>query len=147
MKRVTGLGGVFFKCRDKDKLKSWYQTHLGIGSQPFGDVFTWREMGDSGETGYTVWGTFADDTKYFEPSQSAHMLNYRVADLVALIEVLKQEGVEVVGDIKQEENGKFAWLMDPEGNKIELWEPMPNKDDPYLPAPEEPPTDESASGS
>jgi predicted enzyme related to lactoylglutathione lyase len=129
---VTGLGGVFFKCRDRESTLSWYREHLGIESDEWGFSFRWLDKDDGQEIGYTVWSPFADDTSYFAPSEKPYMVNFRVANLEELIRALKDEGVQVVGEIKQEENGKFAWILDPEGNKIELWEPVPSAEDPYL---------------
>jgi predicted enzyme related to lactoylglutathione lyase len=129
---VTGLGGVFFKCRDRESTLSWYREHLGIESDEWGFPFRWLDKDDAQEIGYTVWSPFADDTSYFAPSEKPYMVNFRVANLEELIRALKDEGVQVVGEIKQEENGKFAWILDPEGNKIELWEPVPSAEDPYL---------------
>ena len=121
MKRVTGIGGVFFKSRDPQKLKEWYQTHLGIECMPGnGAVFQWR---DDSTDGYSVWSPFSADTKYFDPSPAPFMINYRVADLHALLAELKKEGVEIAGDVQEDEFGRFAWIMDPEGNRIELFEP------------------------
>jgi len=133
MKRVTGLGGVFFKCANQASAIDWYRKHLGIEAADWGGfAFRWREPEDTEEIGYTVWSAFPKDTKYFAPSESAHMVNFRVADLEGLMTALREEGVEIVGDIEQHENGKFGWILDPEGNKIELWEPVPSRDDPYL---------------
>jgi predicted enzyme related to lactoylglutathione lyase len=123
MKRVTGIGGVFFKSREPDKLKQWYQTHLGIECMPGnGAVFQWRDDNPDGD-GYSIWSPFKADTTYFDPSPAPFMINYRVADLEALVTELKKEGVEIAGGIDESEFGKFAWVMDPEGNRIELWEP------------------------
>jgi predicted enzyme related to lactoylglutathione lyase len=133
MKRVTGLGGVFFKAADKKGMLEWYRAHLGIESAEYGFSFLWRENDSPERVGYTVWSPFKRDTEYFEPSKKDFMLNFRVADLSALIPALKAEGVQVVGEIVEEENGKFAWIVDPEGNKIELWEPVDPNKDPYLP--------------
>ena len=133
MKRVTGLGGVFFKTPDPDALKKWYREHLGIDSEQWGYSFLWRELAAPEKKGYTVWGPFPDSTKYFDPSGQPYMVNYRVHDLEALLAALKAEGVEVVGGPDTEENGKFAWILDPEGRKIELWEPVDSDVDPYLP--------------
>jgi predicted enzyme related to lactoylglutathione lyase len=129
MKRVTGLGGVFFKCKDPDRLKKWYETHLGIGSDEHGGMFTWRDPDHPARTCITAWGPFTDTTGYFEPSEKPFMFNYRVENLTALLEVLRGEGVTVVGSVEEFEYGKFGWIMDPEGNKIELWEPI---DEPLL---------------
>ncbi|MGH7703175.1 MAG: VOC family protein, partial [Gemmatimonadales bacterium] len=125
--------GVFFKSSDPARTLEWYRTHLGIASADWGGfAFQWSEKDRPSETGYTVWGVFPDSTRYFSPSQQPFMVNFRVADLVALIAALKAEGVEVVGEIQQAPNGKFAWILDAEGRKIELWEPVPSADDPYL---------------
>ena len=124
MKRVTGLGGVFFKTQDPAALKEWYRLHLGINMDPeYGTTFEWRHAGDPERKGFTAWSPVAADTKYFEPSGKDFMINYRVADLEKLLEVLKEEGVEIVGEMQTLEYGKFAHIVDLEGNKIELWEP------------------------
>ncbi|TNE58216.1 MAG: VOC family protein [Bacteroidetes bacterium] len=123
MKRVTGLGGIFFKCRDREKTMAWYEKHLGIPMEPWGAQFYWDECEQSeGSRPYSVLGMFKDRTDYFEPSNQPFMINFRVADLDSLVRVLKEEGVTVIGDTLEEEFGKFAWILDPEGNKIELWE-------------------------
>jgi predicted enzyme related to lactoylglutathione lyase len=132
MKRVTGLGGFFFKARDREGLMKWYRDRLGIEAESWGTMFRWKEPENPEKTGYTVWSPFAADTKYFDPSGSPFMVNYRVADLEGLLAALKEEGVEIVGEMAKEENGKFAWVLDPEGNKIELWEPVDSDQDPYL---------------
>lgn len=119
MKKVVGLGGVFFKCEDPKKQKEWYAKHLGIE----GHGFEWRDKDDTSVERMTVFAPFKKETDYFSPSQKDYMFNYIVEDLAGLIEQLKQEGVEVVGEILEESYGKFGWIMDPEGNKIELWEP------------------------
>ena len=122
MKRVTGIGGIFFKSQDPDKLYNWYETHLGIKRQPYvGHIFEWKEQ-ETGAEGQTVWAIFPPTSKNFEPSKAGFMLNYRVEDMDALVAVLKQEGVSI--DRREDgEYGKFAWIMDPDGNRIELWEP------------------------
>jgi predicted enzyme related to lactoylglutathione lyase len=120
MRRVIGLGGVFFKARDPEALYVWYEKHLGIKrDDPHSAIF--HNKGD--EDGLIVWSIFPADTKYFEPSGSSIMINYRVENLDALLDALTAEGVQV--DPKREEHdyGKFGWIMDPEGNRIELWEP------------------------
>ena len=124
MKRVTGLGGVFFKCNDPEKMKRWYRLHLGIESDQYGATFEWMDPDGHQEKCYTAWSPFSRDTKYFHPSEKPFMFNYRVDDLEALLEALRKEGVEVVGNVEEFEYGKFAWIMDPEGNKIELWQPV-----------------------
>jgi predicted enzyme related to lactoylglutathione lyase len=133
MKRVTGIGGIFFKSDDPAKVLEWYRDHLGIESNEWGGfAFQWSEQNEPTETGYTVWSTFPASTDYFAPSEQRFMVNFRVADLAGLIAALKAEGVEVVGEIEQHPNGKFAWILDPEGRKVELWEPVASADDPYL---------------
>jgi predicted enzyme related to lactoylglutathione lyase len=125
MKRVTGIGGVFFKAEHPAKLYEWYEQHLGIQREPHGGgaSFRWREAEAPGREGMTVWSLFPTDTKYFEPSRSPFMINYRVDDLDALLEALRAEGVEVDPHREDYDYGRFAWIMDPEGNRIELWEP------------------------
>lgn len=127
MKRVTGIGGIFFKSRDPESLARWYEEHLGVEPKPDGYVtFDWREAEDPERRGYTVWTPFAKDTRYFEPSTADFMINYRVDDLQALLQILREEGVEVDDRVEEYEYGKFGWIMDPEGNRIELWEPTKN---------------------
>ena len=126
MKRVTGLGGVFFKTSDPKKIKEWYGKHLGLPVDEYGASFKWIEVDkpDAKEPAVTSWSKFDEKTKYFEPSQKPFMFNYRVENLVELLKVLKGEGVEIVGEIQEYPYGKFGWIMDPDGNKVELWEPM-----------------------
>ena len=124
MKRVTGLGGVFFKCKDPEKVKEWYRTHLGIESDRYGGKFEWLDPNAADKKCYTAWSPFSMNTKYFSPSEKPFMFNYRVENLEALLEVLRKEGVNVVGEVEAYDYGKFGWIMDPEGNKIELWEPV-----------------------
>ncbi len=124
MKRVTGLGGVFFKCDDPEKMKAWYNTHLGIDSGQYGAVFKWRSLEDDAKTCQTAWSLFSKKSDHFAPSQKEHMFNYRVENLKELLEVLRKEGVQVVGEMQEYDFGKFGHIMDPEGNKIELWEPI-----------------------
>lgn len=124
MPRVTGIGGVFFKAKDPKALKAWYRDRLGIEPDPDGYVsFPWREKEDPERTGYTVWEPFPQDTKYFDPSRAPFMVNYRVDDLAGLLAALRAAGVEVEDRIEELEYGKFAWIADPEGNRLELWEP------------------------
>jgi predicted enzyme related to lactoylglutathione lyase len=134
MKRVTGIGGVFFKAKDPEKMKAWYGTHLGIPSNQYGATFNWYEK--NGDKGTTAWNPFKEDTSYFSPSEKQFMFNYRVENLEALLELLRAEGVTVVGDMEVFDYGKFAWIMDPEGNKIELWEPVDEAFDEPNPAAE-----------
>jgi len=128
MKRVTGIGGVFFKAKDPVALRAWYRKHLEVDVQPWGGaVFPWVD--DSGEParGMTTWNIADAKSDYFAPSLAAFMINYRVADVRALVEALRAEGCNVVGDIQESEYGGFAWVVDPEGNKIELWQPPPEQ--------------------
>lgn len=124
MKKVTGIGGIFFKCKDPAKMKEWYSKHLGLNTDEYGTSFEWHQGEDSTKKGFTQWSPFSDKTKYFEPSQKDYMINYRVHDLVALVEELKKEGVEITDTIESYEYGKFVHILDAEGNKIELWEPI-----------------------
>ena len=123
MKKVTGIGGVFFKCKDSAKMKEWYNKHLGLNAGDYGATFDWREASDTSKEGSTTWSPFSETTKYFEPSAKDFMINYRVADLEALIEELKKEGVTICDKIETYDYGKFVHIMDAEGNKIQLWEP------------------------
>ena len=127
MKRVTGIGGLFFKCKDPQKIKDWYKKHLGFPVNEWGATFDCRDKQETDQVSYTVWSPFSADTEYFLPSSKEFMFNYRVENLVKLLEVLREEGVEVVGEIEEFDYGKFGWIMDPEGNKIELWEPVDDK--------------------
>ncbi len=123
-KRVTGLGGVFFKAKDPEAIRSWYQQHLEIEMNEYGGMFQWREKDLPEKVGNTAWNAFPEDTAYYQPSKKDFMFNYRVENLEELLSVLKKEGVEIVGEIETYPYGKFGWIMDPEGNKIELWEPL-----------------------
>jgi catechol 2,3-dioxygenase-like lactoylglutathione lyase family enzyme len=125
-KRVTGLGGVFFKAKNPAKLGAWYQKHLGLPVDPQwgGCSFEWRDAKKPKQKGSTVWSPFASDTKYFGPGKQGHMLNYRVANLKKVLAALKKEGVWI--DPKSGEKsefGSFGWIKDGEGNRIELWQP------------------------
>ena len=123
MKRVTGIGGVFFKAKDEAALAGWYRSHLGIPLQDGYCVFGWRDRDEPEQPGSTTFSIFRGDTDYLEPSRADFMLNFRVEDLDALLETLRSEGVNVLEKIEELEYGRFAWIIDPEGNKIELWEP------------------------
>ena len=123
--RVTGIGGIFLKAKDPKALGEWYSEKLGV-PRPDGPVpplFLWREREDSNLIGVTVWGLFPATTKYFQPSQSSVMINYRVRNLDRMLAQLRAQGVREEGKVVDDFNGRFAWVMDPEGNKIELWEP------------------------
>jgi predicted enzyme related to lactoylglutathione lyase len=124
MKKVTGIGGILFKCKDPGKMKEWYKTHLGLNTNEYGATFEWREDDDSTKKGQTQWCPFAETTKYFAPSTKEFMINYRVADLEALVAELTKEGVTIVDKIETYDYGKFVHIIDMEGNKIELWEPI-----------------------
>lgn len=123
-RKVTGIGGIFFKCKDPKALKVWYKTHLGMKTDGYGTMFEWREGTDSSKKAYTQWSPFSATTKYFEPSVKDFMINYRVEDLAALATDLKNEGVTILDTIAVYDYGKFLHIMDLEGNKIELWEPI-----------------------
>ncbi|HRC32286.1 MAG TPA: VOC family protein [Bacteroidia bacterium] len=122
-KKVTGIGGIFFKCKDPKKMREWYQKHLGLNTNQYGTVFEWRQAADSSKKGFSQWSPFKETTKYFEPSAKEFMINYRVENLEALVEALKNEGVTVTDTIATYDYGKFVHIMDIENNKIELWEP------------------------
>ena len=123
MKKVTGIGGIFFKCKDPNKTKEWYKTHLGLDAGQYGASFEWRQAEDPAKKGITQWNPFAETTKYFEPSTRDFMINYRVENLEALVEQLKKEGVTIVDKLESYDYGKFVHILDIEGNKVELWEP------------------------
>ena len=122
MKKVTGLGGIFFKCDDPKKMNEWYAKNLGLPVSDYGVIFKWRQDDDPEKEGQTVWSPFAKSTKYFEPSENSFMINYRVENIEALVEELKKDGVTVLDEIASYDYGKFVHILDPEGNKIELWE-------------------------
>jgi catechol 2,3-dioxygenase-like lactoylglutathione lyase family enzyme len=126
MKRVTGIGGIFFKARDPEALREWYRQHLGIDVQPWGGAaFTWDRPEPPAAEGCTVWSIFAADTRYFDPSIAPFMVNYRVDDLDALLAALRAEGCAVDDKTEDSADGKFGWVSDPEGNRVELWQPPP----------------------
>lgn len=122
MKRVTGIGGVFFKSKDPKKITEWYHKHLGLETNPYGATFDWYESPDSSQKAQTQWTPFPETTKYFEPSGQDFMINYRVENLVSLVEELKKEGVTIVDKIETYDYGKFVHILDGEGNKVQLWE-------------------------
>ena len=123
MKKVTGIGGIFFKSKDPNKIKEWYQKHLGINATQYGAVFEWYEGDDNTKKGLTTWSPFSETTKSFEPSAKDFMINYRVENLEALVAELKKEGVTILDKIETFDYGKFVHILDGEGNKVELWEP------------------------
>lgn len=123
MKRVTGIGGIFFKAKDPVALRAWYQKHLGIDVEEWGGAaFRWTDAAGNPSGGTTIWN-IAGGGDYFAPSSAPFMVNYRVADLDALVQVLRTEGCNVLEKTEASEYGKFGWVIDPEGNKVELWEP------------------------
>jgi len=124
MARVTGIGGIFFKSRsDNAALAAWYEKYLGIRLEPWGGaILRWPED-SADDKGLTVWHVAEKDTDWFSPSDSSFMVNYRVDGLAKILEQLRASGVEVLKGPETHENGEFAWIMDPEGNKVELWEP------------------------
>ena len=124
MQRVTGIGGIFFKARDAARLREWYREHLGLAVTDWGGVsFEGREARPGERQTSTIWSVFDGDTRYLEPSTSPFMINYRVDDLDGVLAALRAEGCEVEARIEESEFGRFGWVMDPEGNKVELWEP------------------------
>lgn len=120
--RVTGLGGFFFRAADPENIKKWYGRHLGLPIDDYGCSFWWKD--DQGNDASTHWGPMKEDTPYFDPSPKQFMMNFRVENLEELLKVLREEGVEIAGEMETYEYGKFCWIMDPEGNKVELWEPV-----------------------
>lgn len=123
IRKVTGIGGIFFKCKDPNKIKEWYKTNLGLNTNQYGATFEWYQGADSTKKGITQWTPFKETTKYFEPSTKDFMINYRVENIENLVEELKKNEVTIVDTIQTFDYGKFVHILDPEGNKIELWEP------------------------
>ena len=125
MKRVTGIGGVFFKANDAKASGEWYARHLGIpiDKEWNGAQFPWRNRDDPAKLGHTVLGLFGRDTTYFDPGKASFMVNFRVDDLDAVLAALAAEGVKIAPKREDSEFGRFAWIYDPDGNKLELWEP------------------------
>jgi len=123
MKRVTGIGGVFLRCKDPEAMKAWYKKHLGINAGPYGAAFRWRDGETDDQSGHTAWTVYPAGNTYFGSGPQGCMINYRVHDLEALLAVLKEEGVPLDGDMETYDYGKFGWVIDPEGNRVELWQP------------------------
>ena len=123
MKRVVGLGGVFFRSKDPKALYEWYRVHLGIEPSPDGSGVSWRDADHPEIPGRTVFAIFPSDTKYFGSPEHAFMLNFRVDDLKGLLQALREEGVQIDDKVDEYDFGKFGWITDPEGNRVELWEP------------------------
>ena len=121
--RIVGIGGIFFKSASPDEMKEWYANHLGLVDGGFGVTLPWREMDNPVNERMTIWSVFSADTTYFEPGSASFMVNYIVDDLDALLERLAAAGVRIDPDRQDESYGRFAWIYDPDGNKIELWEP------------------------
>ena len=122
--RVKALGGVFFKSNDPAKLKEWYKNHLGIASEEWGTQFDWRYADQPDKTGMTVWSVMREESTYFAPSEQKFILNYIVDNLDELLATLKTEGITIFEKSEESEFGKFGWILDPEGRKIELWQPL-----------------------
>ena len=122
-KKVTGIGGIFFKCKDPKTLRDWYEKNLGLNTNQYGAVFEFYRGGDSTQKGFLQWSPFKETTTYFGPSTKEFMINYRVANLEFLAAELKKNGVQILDSIEAYEYGKFLHILDLEGNKIELWEP------------------------
>ena len=123
MKKVTGIGGIFFKCKNPPLIREWYSKNLGINTDQYGSTFEWIQA-DGVQKGFTQWSPFDDATKYFQPSSKEFMINYRVENIDALVKKLKLDGIVVLDEIETFEYGKFVHILDPENNKIELWEPL-----------------------
>jgi predicted enzyme related to lactoylglutathione lyase len=124
MQRVTGIGGIFFKANDPGALRAWYKTHLGLDVQAWGGaVLRWADDAGQPVAGATVWSVIGNEADQFAPSPSSFMINYRVADLAGLLAALRSEGCNVLEKTDDSGYGKFGWVIDPEGNKIELWQP------------------------
>jgi predicted enzyme related to lactoylglutathione lyase len=123
MKKVTGIGGIFFKCKDTQVTKAWYEKHLGLPVDDYGCTFWQAESVKLDKKASQQWSPFESDSTYFDPGKQDFMINYRVADLKSLLEELKQNAVEVVGKMEEYDYGKFGWVMDCDGRKVELWEP------------------------
>ncbi len=122
-KKVTGIGGIFFKCSNRDSLMKWYNKNLGMNMEEYGCNFAWRHYDDSTQKGFTLWAPFGNKTKYFNPSTKDFMMNYRVENLEWLLGELKKEGIVPIDKIDSTSYGNFVHIMDLEGNKIELWQP------------------------
>jgi predicted enzyme related to lactoylglutathione lyase len=128
MQRVTGIGGIFFKAKQAPALRDWYKKHLGIDVQEWGGTaFSWVDATGQPTAGTTIWSIGSDEGDAFAPSTASFMINYRVEDVRALVAVLKEEGCTVLDKVDESDFGIFAWVVDPEGNKVELWQPPAGK--------------------
>jgi predicted enzyme related to lactoylglutathione lyase len=123
-KKVTGIGGIFFKTKDPEQMREWYDKNLGLVTNEYGSLFEFRMSDTPDQKGYLQWSPFADNTEYFKPSEKEFMINYRVENIEELVEELKASGVTILDEIESYEYGKFVHILDPEKNKIELWEPV-----------------------
>jgi len=128
VKKVTGIGGIFFKCSEPGVTRQWYHDHLGLATDEYGSNFEWRQADDGKRKGFTQWSPFDQDTEYFKSSGQDFMINYRVEDLDGLLAQLETEGVKILGEITRHEFGRFAHIVDCDGRTVELWEP---NDDEY----------------
>lgn len=122
--KVTGIGGIFFRSSEPGKITEWYGRNLGLAIDPHGSAFEFRNANRPDEINYLRWSPFSEDTEYFDPSEKEFMINYRVQNIEGLVKKLRENGVTIVDEIREYEYGKFVHIMDPEGNKIELWEPI-----------------------
>jgi catechol 2,3-dioxygenase-like lactoylglutathione lyase family enzyme len=129
MAKVTGIGGIFFKSRDPAASRDWYKQHLGLPTDQYGWSWVWRERERPDDEGCTIWSPFKDDTDYFSPSEAPFMVNFRVDDLDGLLKSLKTARIDQIGEIDDQPYGRFAWIMDPDGVKIELWQPIGSPQD------------------
>ncbi len=123
-KKVTGIGGIFFKCKNPEEIRNWYKHNLGLVTNEYGSVFEFRKADNPSEEGYLQWSPFENNTDYFNPSEKEFMINYRVENIEILVEELEKNGVIILDKIESFEYGKFVHILDPENNKIELWEPV-----------------------
>ena len=128
IKKVNGIGGIFFKCKDPKKMREWYKNNLGLNTNDYGAVFEWRQGSDTLKKGFSQWSPFSEKTKYFEPSIKDFMINYRVENLEKLLKELEKANVVITDKVETATYGKFVHIMDIEGNKIELWEPIDHGD-------------------
>jgi predicted enzyme related to lactoylglutathione lyase len=132
MKKVTGIGGIFFKCKDSKKTMEWYSKNLGFKTDEYGSSFMWNKIGEPEKKGFTLWAPFKESTDYFKPSGKEFMINFRVENLDELVKSLKSDGVKFLDEIETFEYGKFVHLLDPDGVKIELWEPNDEKYEKFI---------------
>jgi len=123
MEQITGIGGIFFKAQDPVRMAAWYRDHLGLANQDGNTEFLWRPHDQPAETASTVWSVFPADSDYFGPTQTPYMINYRVANLDRMLDQLRTAGIPII-KVEDYDYGRFAWITDPEGNRIELWQPI-----------------------